>query len=291
MVILHVTVNAGDAGGVGDQFLVESRCTEQTGRVLLQVAELYALRLHLRELLALHAQPPADVLQLLSDAGVRTKQLLVRDALVGHVERLRAEVLAQGGTPPEPPPADDVCAGLTFAKRQLPADATPLSDIFKTTNEKSRLTLALQPGASGRARPLAGEAAQRALAAAAAAPAAVEVSLLAFVSARADGGGGGRKRSAAEAGGGRGGDDGAGDEERPRLSAEQIERLCASRKVCAALRSEALQKALASIDGAAHPERALDLALATDEHLAAFVHEMLVEAGIRESEAGEGPGP
>jgi hypothetical protein len=121
MVILHVRVEPAE-----DRFLVESRCTEQTGRVVQLVSETYALRLQLRELLALHRAPPADVANVLTEAAVRAKQLLALDALAGLAERLAAELAADGVAPPPPPPAADVCASLAFAQCKLLRDKTPL---------------------------------------------------------------------------------------------------------------------------------------------------------------------
>lgn len=259
-----------------DSFLVESRCTDPTRRVAQLVAETYAARLQLRALLSLHAQPPADIAHALSGGAVRAKQLLALDALARYAEQLGGELAAQGVDAPAPPPVADVCSALVFAKRELPRDETPLSSFCGTTNEKSQLTLTMVPGERGRAPPL--DDAVRALGEGAPAQ---EVSLLAFLSCQAGGAARAPKRARAA-------HDAmpaeAEDEERPRLSSEHVERLWASRKVCSALRSESLQQVLTRIDSAANPERELDRAL-LDEHFAAFVNDMLVEAGIRDVEA------
>ncbi|KAG8470235.1 hypothetical protein KFE25_008656 [Diacronema lutheri] len=271
MVILHVRVDGSE-----ERFLVEGRCTDATRGVVERVSEAYALRLQLRELLALHRAPPADVAHVLSDAAVRAKQLVALDALAQLADRLATEVAAQGSVPPPAPPAADVCAALLFAKRELPRDDTSLSSFCGTANEKSQLTLTMVPGARGGARPLA-----EALRALAEAAPAHDVSLLAFVSGQA--GGGRRGAGCARTARGARADGGGGDEEeeQPRLTSEHVERLWASRAVCGALRSESLRQTLARIDTAPDPERELDRAL-LDEHFAAFVNDMLVDTGIRD---------
>lgn len=277
MVILRVCVADPDGDGdCGDVFLAECRCADPTSRVLQLVAELYSVRLRLRAMLALHADPPAEVAHALSAAAVRAKQLLALEGLARHADRLALELAAQGVDAPPAPPPDGVCSALLFARRELPRDETPLSAFCGTTNEKSQLTLTMVPGAQGRAPPL--DAALRALGEGAPAQ---EVSLLAFVSCQAEGGGRGREPAEPAAGAGAADD---GDDERPKLTSEHIERLWASRKVCSALRSAALQQTLRRIDQSANAERELDRAL-LDAHFAEFVNDMLVEAGIREPEA------
>jgi hypothetical protein len=272
MVILHVRVD--DVGH--DEFLVQTRCAEQTGLVVAAVAELYALRVQLREMLAMHDAPPADSVQLLSEAAVRQKRLIDAHTLAQHTQRLGADLAQQGAAAPSAPPAREACAALVFAKKELPRDETPLS-AFCGTNEKSKLTLTLIPSALIRERASLARAQTHAPSGA---PAACdEVSLLAFVSKQADTGRAlGHGGADADARRAKPDDD---DEDRPRLSSEHIERLWASRKVCGALRSASLQEALVRIDSSVHPERELDKAM-MDEHFAAFVHEMLVEMGAQE---------
>jgi hypothetical protein len=271
MVILHVRVD--DLGH--DEFLMQSRCTEQTGLVVAAIAELYVLRVQLREMLAMHSAPPSDSVQLLSEAAVRQKRLVDVHTLLQHAQRLGIDLAQQGTTAPLAPSANEACAALVFAKKELPRDETPLS-AFCGTNEKSKLTLTMVPSALIRERASLARARTQAPCGA---PACDEVSLLAFVSQQADPGralGNGSADADAE----RANMD-KDDEDRPRLSSEHIERLWASRKVCGALRSTSLQEALVRIDSSAHPERELDKAM-MDAHFAAFVHEMLIEMGAQE---------
>lgn len=271
MVILHVRVDESE-----DSFLVESRCTEPSRRVAQLVAETYAARLQLRAQLALHAQPPVDIVYALSSGAVRAKQLFALHTLARFVERLSGELVAQGVDVPPPPPVTGVCSALFFAKRELPRDDVPLSSFCGTTNEKSQITLTMVPGERGRAPPL--DDVVRTLGENAPAQ---DVSLLAYVNCQTNGVGRPieQARDAYDVE-----QDEAEDEERPRLTSEHVERLWASRKVCAALRSEGLQQVLKRIDSAANPERELDRAL-LDVHFAAFVNDMLTEAGIRDHEA------
>lgn len=274
MVILHVCVD--DVGH--DEFLVQSRCTEQTSVVVAAVAELYVLRVQLREMIAMHSAPPPDSVQLLSEAAVRQKRLIDAPTLLQHVQQLGTELAQQGATAPTAPSATEACAALVFAKKELPRDETPLSALCGT-NEKSKLTLTLIPSALIRERASLARAQTHAPSAA---PACDEVSLLAFVSKQADTGrvpGHGSDDAGAQRVHSMQADE--DDEERPRLTSEHIERLWASRKVCGALRSTSLQEALVRIDSSANPERELDKAM-MDEHFANFVHEMLVEMGAQE---------
>jgi hypothetical protein len=274
MVILHVRVDDLAA----DQFLLETRTTEQTRAVFGLVAQLHALRASLREMLALLADPPPESLQLFSVGAVRRKELVDADTLSRHAERLATELARQGLEVPLPTAPADACASLAFGKRPLPCDETLLSALCGS-NEKSKLTLTLVPSARVSARaPLTG-----ACKLVDDTPEAEEVSLLSFLSRQSNGergtyGGRGAREEATDFAGL---DKGEDDEGLPRLTSEHINRLWASQKVCTALRSSGLQQALTRIDQSANPERELDLAMA-DEHFKRFVHEMLSEVGIRE---------